>query len=86
MNKATERELEIHASEDCLFAKGHHDFEAFKAAVTKEHYSLSAYGQPAHAWWRVVPGQPGDDYKSYWIVAKPNSRGACPVTVMERRS
>lgn len=64
------------------YSKGHHDSEAFKAAALAWHGGdMSQWDGPRHEWWRVIPGD--GEYRCVFHEAKPGSRGAFPVTVMD---
>ena len=64
------------------FAKGHIADDSFRQALAREDPG-SADLQEApvlHAWWRWVPGGPGDDFGVYQHDAQPHARGAFEVT------
>jgi hypothetical protein len=64
-----------------IFSRGHHDFDAFirAAALYICHHSHIKFNKPAHEWWRVIPDGDGG---GFIVDAKPNSRGAYPVTAL----
>lgn len=69
---------------NACYSKGHHDREAFKAAALAWFgEDMSAWDGPRHEWWRVVPDHTGE-YRCVFHEAKPGTRGAFPVTVMDR--
>jgi hypothetical protein len=68
-----------------LFSRGHHDDEAFKTALIQQYrYTDGSYpdGPIYRAWWRFIP--PNDERtEGYYSDARPASRGAFPVTVVD---
>ena len=65
-------------------SKGHHDAGAFLAEVRQAlgDEDLSDWGEPRHEWWRVVPDVT-EEYRRLFHPARPGSRGAFPVTVID---
>lgn len=62
-------------------SKGHHDSAEFEVAVSEWWgEELAGWEKPRHTWWRAVPDV---EYRCRYIIAKPFSRGAFPVTFME---
>lgn len=65
-------------------SKGHHSFVEFMAAATAYCGGpLEGLQSPAHQWLRVVPDPDGEHRRGLLIEAKPHSRGAFPVTIIE---
>lgn len=62
------------------FSKGHHDRDAFLAALEIEIGDSLTAQEIRHEWWRYVPAPQGDEHGGYYAIAKPHSRGAFPVT------
>lgn len=60
-----------------LISKGHHDKDVFmKEVFNSYNWPL---GNPQHIWMRTVPTR-NLNYAYLFVEAKPNSRGAFPVT------
>lgn len=65
-----------------LYAKGHHDSDAFKAAAQAWWGEpLDGFDSPTQEWWRAVPDSTGE-YTTRYMPAEPGSRGAFAVTMM----
>lgn len=67
------------------WSKGHHDPIAFLFAVTEdmdERFETTS-DRVRHEWWRCVPVPVAGENFTLTIPAKPNTRGAFPVTVVE---
>jgi hypothetical protein len=77
-------ELECMYTDDTktLRSKGHHDPAAFMAAC-EEWYGgpLKGWGKVRHGWARTIPDSTGE-YMFLMLAAKPNARGAYPVTTI----
>lgn len=81
-----------------IFAKGHHDAEAFAAAATGYITTVVGGGLAADlglpeevtetderirlTWWRWVPAAPGEDHRITQYPAMEGDRGAFAVTVL----
>lgn len=62
-----------------VMSKGHHDPDAFMAAVAKAGYGDWPLGSPTHEWVRITPSR-NPEYSHYYTTAEPGSRGAFPAT------
>ncbi len=70
---------------ECYMSKGHQDFKSFMDSMREYGFDeLGDWSAPSHQWWRTVPDRSGE-YNVVYVLAEPHSRGAFPVTVMERR-
>jgi len=77
----------VHVGDEVsISSRGHHDLDAFKVAAKPYLEELALpddyFSDPVHTWWRVIPD--GDE-GCYIAIAKPHSRGAYPVTVIEEK-
>ncbi len=65
-------------------SRGHHDLALFTAAAKPylEDYPNKEFKEAVHEWHRVVPDGDGG---GLIVIAKPNSRGAYPVTTIDEK-
>lgn len=62
-----------------VMSRGHHDPHEFMQAVRADGYDWPLEF-PRHEWMRTVPATKNSGFRFMYCAAKPNSRGAFPVT------
>lgn len=72
-------EIESVGSETYIvMSRGHHDLDAFMAAVREEGYDWPL-GKPEHRWVKSVPDKTGK-YTSRYVLVEQGTKGAWPAT------
>lgn len=68
-----------------IYTKGHHDFDAFRAALAQEFGEHYQGYVPRHSFrrWEFYPGHEDGSYKTALNDAPPGQRGVFPVTSVE---